>query len=97
MNSEEIIEKLNSLLDQHVEGILGLIDQEPHKGDFFELFRGAYQEGHMDPTSSPRLTGDGIYDLISERYHPLSDKKQKLLAELAGKWDEWHYAFDHCP
>ena len=42
MTNEEILNRINEYLDQHLSGIRGYIRQEPYIGDFFKLFAAAY-------------------------------------------------------
>ena len=98
MTQDEIINQIVEYLDQHLRGARGAMSQEPYKGDFFKLFEEAYRGGYFDVTSSPRLTGDALSDVIVTRWFTgaeIEDKnREKLMHRLLPMWDEWRYALD---
>ena len=99
MTQEEIIRQVHELLDMHLKGTRGYIGQEPYKGDFFRLFSQAHRNGYIESSSSPRLTGDALRDILVTRWfdddESLNEKRKDLLNLLLTKWDEWRYAWDH--
>jgi hypothetical protein len=99
MTQDEIILELQTLLDQHLRGLRGYIDQEPYKGDFFHLFRDAYRNGYFERSSSPLLTGDALRDILVERWYDADEAANKnrdqLMDQLFTKWDQWRYTWDH--
>lgn len=99
MTQQDIIRELHELLDMHLKGTRGYIGQEPYKGDFFKLFQEAYRSGFIEPSSSPRLTGDALRETLGTRWfdddESLNKKRTELLDLLFTKWDEWRYAWDH--
>lgn len=96
MKQEEILDKIIEYLREHLESRRGYIGQDPYKSDFFELFREAYKNDYFDFSSTPRLTGDAIMDILKERWIDSSNnEKEELLKEFCNKWDEWKYAWDN--
>ena len=73
MTAEEILEKVNEYLDQHLKrgAPKEALSQDPHKTEFFELFREAYRKGYFDKSFSPQLSGDALYKAIVERWDAL--------------------------
>ncbi len=98
MTQDEIINQIVEYLDQHLHGMRGAMGQEPYKGDFFKLFKEAYRGGYFDVTSSPRLTGDGLIDLIKVRWTTGGDeevsRRAQWMHQLLPMWNEWRYAWD---
>lgn len=103
MTRVELLSKVQKLLDGHLRRILGSMYQDPYKSDFFELFREDYVQGFSDVASHTRLTGDGLHDIMVERWiHPLQNpdlQKQAAthLETLTTMWQEWQYACDMWP
>ncbi len=98
MTQEEIIKALIVLLDGHLTGLRGSMQQEPYKGDFFELFAQARRIGYFEPPSSPLLTADLQRDILVYRWFAddgQDDKRQELLDQLLSAWREWRYALEH--
>src|SRR5687767_11936518 len=98
MTQDEIIAGLHKLLDQHLKGMRGGIGERQYKSDFFTAFRNAYDEGHCDESTSPRLTGDALRQRLMARwFDPVQSqnvKRAALLDEFLRMWDEWRYAWD---
>ncbi len=99
MDYEQIIQKVQSLLELHIKQD-AYIGQEPYKGDFFKVFKDAYRGGYCG-RQRPRqlLTADALTDIINTRWESESDheeeRKQKVLGTLNTMWREWIYAWDH--
>jgi histidinol phosphatase-like PHP family hydrolase len=108
MTAEEIINRFIDHLDYHMASMAN-VHQSHYKGDFFKLFREAYNGHHFDDTAHPRLTGHALRDILqgtrfSESLTQLPRWKsastpegQKLMEEVLAMWDEWQYAWDHHP
>jgi hypothetical protein len=108
MTAVEIITEFIKCLDYHMASDAN-VHQSHYKGDFFKLFREAYNGNHFDATAHPRLTGDALRDILqgtrwSESLSQLARWKsastpigQKLMEEVLAMWDEWRYAWDHHP
>ncbi len=97
MSQQEIIKDLHDLLDSHLKGGREYIGPEPYIGDFFKLFREAYQNHYFDVSSNPRLTGDALRDILRTRWFKQDgkdDQRLKLMEDLLRRWDEWRYAWD---
>ena len=99
MNRDEILQRLQDVLDGHVKHYLGYLGQEPYKSNLFELFRLAYNGGHFDVNAAHRLTGDAIRDSFNDRWFIDLDDNERSVAQdvvddLLRRWDEWHYAWD---
>ena len=45
MTRSEILQKIIEYLDLQVDGMMGEIYQDPYRGEFFELFAEAYNQG----------------------------------------------------
>lgn len=101
MDAASIVSRVVTYLDQHLRGGRGAMGQPPYRGDLFQLFEEAYVQGLMATSSSPRLTADGLRDILVDQWirdgDPDEDKKRKLLEELCSKWSEWRYAWDRFP
>ncbi len=98
MTPEKIIEEIIDCLDSHLKGGRGYIGQEPYKGDFFKLFKEAYRNGYFEDSTSQRLTGDALRDILKERWlkeDGKNDERMKLMERLFTMWNEWRYAWDH--
>ena len=98
MNRDEIIREVIDLLEQHLGGTRGAMDQEPYKGDFFKLFKEAYRQGLMEPGGQRMLTADALSGVLAERFFTedsQDDKRRDLMEQLYIKWAEWRYAWDH--
>lgn len=101
MNADEILDRIDRYLDQHLDpaGGRGSIYQDPYKSDFFKLCLEAYQRDYFEPSSKPRLTGDAMADTFWERWMSLGKERQeekfKLLKDVIAMWDEWHYALEN--
>ena len=98
MTQEEIIKALIVLLDGHLTGPRGFMQQEPYKGDFFELFAQARRIGYFEPPSSPLLTAGSLRDILVYRWFAddgQDDERKELLEQLLSLWREWHYALNH--
>ena len=99
MKQEDIIKEVQKLLELHFLGTLGYMGQEPYKGDFFKLFKEAYQAGFCDTSSNQTLTGDAFRSILVARWFSGDKnddaKKEKLLDQLFSMWDEWRYAWDN--
>ena len=97
MTGEEILQKLNKLLDTRLKSG-GSIYQAIYKEDFFRLFIDAYRNNYFEPSASPRFTGVAIKDQCITRWMgedtEYNDKKMALLNALLSMWDEWYYALD---
>ena len=98
MTPDEIIKRIIDYLDGHLGGSRGSMHQEPYKGDFFKLFREAYDNGYFDESSRPGLRGDALREKIIERWFTGGDatdeKRWELMNEFSVTWDEWRYAWD---
>jgi hypothetical protein len=99
MTQEEIIEKAKELLELHLIGLRGDIDQHSYKYDFFRLFKEAYVSGYFHAPASPLLTGDEFREILITRWFTDDEqdnhKKTLLMYQLFSKWDEWRYAWEH--
>lgn len=99
MDQEEIISTALTYLKQHLDekGMRGHMDQEPYKGDWFRLFKEAYNNNYFDYSASPLLTGDAFRDALVARWfdEDRDDEKTELLTQLINKCDEWRYAWDN--
>ena len=98
MTQEEIIKALIVLLDAHLTGLRGSMQQEPYKGGFFELFALARRIGYFEPPSSPLLTAGSLRDILVYRWFAddgQDDERKELLDQLLSLWREWHYALNH--
>jgi len=96
MTEEEIIQTLIDYLNQHLSGTRGYIGHSPYKSDIFELFADAYRKGYLDVSSNPRLTADGLRQVLSARWSaPDDDQGQRLMEGVLQMWREWQYAWDH--
>jgi hypothetical protein len=98
MSGEEILQKLNKLLDTRLKSG-GSIYQPIYKEDFFRLFAEAYHNKYFAPSASPRFTPVAIKDEFMSRWlgeeTEYNEKKAALLNVLLSMWDEWHYALDN--
>ncbi len=98
MTQEEIISQILEYLNWHLKGARGAMSQEPYKGDFFKLFKEAYQRGYFDHSSRPMLRGDALRSIVAERWFTddegENEKKRYWMEKLFPKWDEWRYAWD---
>ena len=93
MTQEEIIKALIVLLDGHLTGLRGSMQQEP-----YELFAQARRIGYFEPPSSPLLTADLLRDILVYRWFAddgQDDERKELLEQLLSLWREWHYALNH--
>ncbi|GEM_PF-1462142 len=97
MSGEEILQKLNKLLDARLKGG-GSIYQPIYKEDFFRLFADAYRNNYFEAPASPRFTAVAIKEQFMSRWlgeeTEYNDKKAALLNALLLMWDEWYYALD---
>jgi hypothetical protein len=66
MTAEEIITGFIACLDFHMASTAS-IHQDPYKNDFFKLVREAYKGDHFAVTAYPRLTADGLRDILQVR------------------------------
>jgi len=73
MNPNEILTKIDTYLEQHLEpnAIRGSIHQDPYKSDFFNFCVEAHRHGYFDYSSNPRLTGDAMKDHFWEKWGDL--------------------------
>lgn len=98
MTQEEIIASLIEYFDAHLNGVRGSVHQNPYKSDFFLLFKEAYDRDYFDFSSSPRLTGDALRDILAERWlrghYDVDEDRLKLMETVLTMWDEWRYAWD---
>ncbi|MFH1355933.1 MAG: hypothetical protein ABII18_02270 [bacterium] len=98
MRADEILEKINDYIDQHVSDVRGSIHQDPYKSDFFQLCLDAHLKGHFKPSSPACLTGDAMRGSFHERWSALEpefqEKKFDLLEQVISMWDEWSYALN---
>ncbi len=97
MTGEEILKKMNALLDVHLR--LGCsIYQAGYKDDYFGLFLEAYRNRDFEASAQPRLTGDAIRDRffgagwMADADYDGTGPKAQLLNALLRMWDEWYYA-----
>ena len=104
MTNEEILDRINGYLNQHLAGIRGYICKEPYIGDFFKLFAAAYANRGLDGPSVSCITSDSLVEDIGEPSHQADtpenyQKKLDLLRILGSMWSEWHSSRDssfHC-
>jgi hypothetical protein len=98
MRSEDIVDKLCSYLNEHLDGIRGFVYQEPYKRDLFTLFREAYRGGFFQRQSGERLlTADALGDLMIDRWFAddgRNEARERLLGQLMPMWQEWLYAWN---
>lgn len=97
MTQEEIVRELVNYLEQHLSGVRGSMDQEPYKGDFFRLFKEAFQQGYFD-SGRPILTAGALIDILATRWltgDSQDELKEELIDSLYTKWAEWRYAWEH--
>ena len=102
MTNEEILNRINEYLDQHLSGIRGYIRQEPYIGDFFKLFAAAYANREAADPAASHITNDGLVEEVGERSHRTDSsenhqKKLDLLRKLGAMWSEWDYAWEMYP
>ena len=102
MTTEEILDRINQYLDQHISGISGSIHQEPYTGDLFKLFAVAYANRESAGPSAPCITSDGLIEAIGARSQQADvpehyQKKIELLRKLGAMWKEWDYAWEMYP
>jgi hypothetical protein len=100
MTQEDILNDLIGRLGVHLHG--ASTHQEPYRGDIFELFKEAHNEGYFEGTSHPLLTGDAILVTLEKRWINLEGKEEaKKRRDVAHKvltmWDDWRYAWDNHP
>ncbi len=98
MTQEELIKALIALLDGHLTGLRGSVQQEPYKQDFFALFSQVHRIGYFEPPSSPLLTADSLRDILVNRWFAddgQDDEREELLNQLLSAWREWRYALEH--
>jgi hypothetical protein len=63
MTGEEILKKMNELLEVNLNWTGAFIDESSGiKGNFFKLFLEAYRNGDFESSANPRLTSDAISD-----------------------------------
>ena len=98
MNKDEIIERVASYLEQHLNDTRGALRQDGYRHDFFRLFAQAYRNAKEDPSGNC-ITGDGLLEDIAERWmlddSEQSQRKRDLLKRLCQMWDEWQFAWDN--
>src|ERR1700693_4176717 len=95
--------KANTSLDEIVNEIIGLIrprdelgghfQQEPYKGDFFQLFVAAWNAGLFSPTAPKNLKLDSLTSIIEARDPDVFDSE--TWSKLSAAWPEWQYAWAH--
>ena len=100
MTQEEILNELIDRLPVHLHG--ASTRQEPYRGNIFQLFKEAYNNGYFEDTSHPRLTGDAILDTLEEGWINLhgeeeAKKRRDLAYNVLTMWDDWRYAWDQLP
>src|SRR5215813_9418291 len=106
MTAEEIIAAFVQCLDLHITANNpASIQQSHYKSEFFKLFREAYNGNHIDVDARPRLTADGLREilegarssdkLVLPRWKSASTPEGKALMEkVLAMWHEWQYAWD---
>ena len=102
MTNDEILTKINDLLDQHVRGIRGYIRQEPYLSDLFKLFAAAYANAESAGPDASHITGDGLIGQLGDLSQATNTpdnypKKLELLRKFGAMWSEWEYAWKMHP
>lgn len=85
MQTKEVAEKINKLLDNFAGLKITFLGQEPYRGDCWKIFSQA----------SADIRTDELMDAVKELFDAQSTKtdlKLELLEELSDKWREWSYA-----
>ena len=94
MTGDEIVNHFIDRLNFHMKSNAS-IQQDPYKGDFFKLFREAWQDRHFDVMARPRLACDALSDRLRDRWEPAGTPEGRHLVEkVFAMWDEWRYAWD---
>lgn len=93
MTREEILTKLQTLLQGHKTGARGSIHQDPYKSDFFELFAAAFNCGFLEQGTHGYLGADALGDTLSSRAPELAN--HAVWHDLQRSWLEWTYAWRH--
>jgi len=91
MTKNEIVDELARLLVQHYKALSGHIDQEPYKGDIFQLFVEASRTGIYDGDFGS-LTAEAIAPMLAEKGVP-SVQDDKLIGVFLTMWSEWTYVW----
>jgi len=87
----EILDKLNEIIEGHASGDIGYgdINQDPYKSDIFRLFASAFDQ-NLDIARADALC-DGLADRFPINYEQTKLKNEHLVL-IAGWWREWRYA-----
>lgn len=102
MTNEEILNRINDYLGQHISGVRGYIRQQPYIGDLFTLFAAAYANRETTGSSLNYITSDGLVAEVSSLSQGTDSaenhqKKLGLLHQLGEMWREWDFAWEMYP
>jgi hypothetical protein len=87
MDASQIVDDVIRILK-----IGGALGQDPYQGQLFELCRAAHDGNHTAGSARPRLTGDGLSDVIRERW-PDAERHRQRIDQLSTIWRAWLYSF----
>jgi len=92
MTAEAIITDLIRCLDYQMATDAAI--EGNYKNDLFKLFREAHKDRHFDDTAHPRLTADGLREILLDRWYPAATPKgEERMKKVLAMWHEWCYAW----
>jgi hypothetical protein len=86
--SQTSLDTIVLYLNQHLSGMRGIMQQEPYKGDFFNLFKSCYLNQEIQPS-------DAFRDVVFQKLNGEELKKEEIMDSFAVMWDEWKYSIDN--
>jgi hypothetical protein len=92
MSLDEIVNEIIRLIRTRDE-LGGHFQQEPYKGDFFQLFVAAWDAGLFSHTAPRSLKLDSLTSIIEARDPGVFDGE--TWPRFAIAWPEWQYAWVH--
>ena len=92
MTLDEIVAEIIRLIRTRDE-LGGYFQQEPYKGDFFQLFVAAWDAGLFRPTAPRSLRLESLTSIIQARDPDVFDGETWPM--LSAAWPEWQYAWAH--
>lgn len=94
MKRDEVVSKIVELLRLHKDGLRGSLHQEPYKGDAFNIFADAFNNGLIgSPSQSDYLSADALRNELDSRAPELVE--QEAWGILNRFWADWTYAWDN--
>ena len=95
MTRNEILQKIMEYLDLQVDGMMGKISQDPYRGEFFELFAEAYNQGLI---ANKALRANVLKDIFQNRWYEDSDDRNidriDFVEDFLMYWHAWEYAWE---